>query len=186
MRTASCMLAFFAGIIPATAHTEPEPPIEVKGVRFDDTPEAAKEKFIFLQCHDRARKPGDILAATTLCGAQNNTYAGAKASISMLFDEVGFGEAFIKVAPSDFPQVVAALTEKYGRPTRTRHEAMTTAMNVKVDNVSHHWSLSGARIEAIRYAGRIDESVVSVTSARFDAVREDAKKDAQTNAQRNM
>jgi hypothetical protein len=86
----------------------------------------------------------------------------------------------ITVAEKGFQRVVDALAGKYG-PTKVTVERVQNVKGESFDNRVHRWQQADGVMEAVRYSGRLDRSVIRITdekaAGRIQQRRAAAKKD---------
>lgn len=68
----------------------------------------------------------------------------------------------ISFEEKDFENVVKALQNKYGTPTR-QSETVKTLAGKTYENVTYRWQQAGQSIKAERYAARIDKSSIQIS-----------------------
>lgn len=93
---------------------------------------------------------------------KEKTFAGAPANISLMFYEEKLGMAYTSFASSDFPKVITALREKYGKPSSMKTEPVTNRMGATFENQILEWKKSGTSIRAEKYASSMDKSSVKI------------------------
>jgi hypothetical protein len=94
---------------------------------------------------------------------EKETIAGAPVdSLFYFYDQTSLSGIVVNLAEKDFSPVVAALTEKFGNSSLTT-ETVKSLKGVAYENRSYRWSKPEGSLEAMRYAGRLDKSVIRFT-----------------------
>lgn len=85
-----------------------------------------------------------------------DTIAGAPASLYLYFFNEKLEAISLKTGERRFFEVVAALTEKYGKPTEESSEVIQNRAGASFDNKKVLWKKGQAVIEARQRAGSVD------------------------------
>lgn len=107
--------------------------------------------------------PNKPLVVDNVCKLNSSdieTIAGAPVkSLLFLFHAEKLSSISIHLEEKYFTQVVEALTEKYGQGQYTS-EVIKNRMGTSFKNKNYTWIKLGVLLEATRYAGKLDTSVV--------------------------
>lgn len=109
----------------------------------------------------------------TLRPKEQETIAGARVnSLYYFYDRARLTGIVINLPESAFQAVAQALTAKYGEP-KVSLDTVKTLSGRHFENRKLVWSQGPARLEAQRYAGRLDQSLIRLTDeAAAERVRQ--------------
>ena len=94
---------------------------------------------------------------------ETETIAGAVVdSLFYFYDQNSLTSIVVNLAEKHFQPVVAALTEKYGNAA-LKSATVKNLKGVAYENRTYRWVRPEGSIQAERYAGRIDKSVIRFT-----------------------
>jgi hypothetical protein len=94
---------------------------------------------------------------------EKETIAGASIdSLFYFYDQTGLTGIVVNLEEKHFQPVVAALTEKFGSPS-LKMETVKSLKGVAFENRTYRWSKPEGSLQAERYAGRLDKSVIRFT-----------------------
>jgi len=94
---------------------------------------------------------------------EKETIAGAPIdSLFYFYDQTGLTGIVVNLEEKHFQPVVAALTEKFGNPS-LKTETVKSLKGVAFENRTYRWSKPEGSLQAERYAGRLDKSVIRFT-----------------------
>lgn len=83
-------------------------------------------------------------------------YAGAATkSIQAYFQDDRLYMVLVAAPPAAFPEIVGALTDKYGKPKVDKREEIKTRMGATFEQRTVAWPFGGGYISARRYDGDI-------------------------------
>lgn len=73
-------------------------------------------------------------------------------------------------------EVLAALTEKYGRPSGVTATTVQNRMGAKFESVEARWQIGDMRVDYVSSAGRIDRGLIVVSTPEGAAAEQEARK----------
>lgn len=112
----------------------------------------------------------DFMNACRSEDSRNYTYGGWIAiSIYAYFCSDSLSLVTVTIHENGFSTVVAALTEKYGKPIESKTEVIETRAGVSYQNKIMLWRRADTYITATRYSDTIEESLISYKLSSFDA-----------------
>lgn len=126
---------------------------------------AEARKLRDFRCVPPKSHPADV--SCTLDSRGNETIAGVPVlSLVML----GYGDLLdtiaVTMAAKDFAEVVNALKERYGTPTRDVPSVVTNRMGASYEQRIYEWRMAEGTISAHRYAGKLEHSTVMYSSVK--------------------
>jgi len=109
----------------------------------------------------------------TLRPKEQETIAGVRVdSLYYFYDRARLTGITLSVPEGRFQAVVQALETKYG-PAQARGEQVKNLKGESFENRTLTWRQGGARLEAQRYAGRLDQSLIRLSDeAAAERVRQ--------------
>ncbi|MDP4027533.1 MAG: hypothetical protein Q8P42_00990 [Gallionella sp.] len=143
-----------------------EEPLEIKGISFGASETQFIEKNPTAECKN-SRDEQEAIMGDRICRLyepDGTTYAGVPANISVFFFADKMDSALILLNSKDFNLVKSALILKYGKPTTTKMERLTTAMGGEILNEKNEWQRKDSKAIINRYAGKITRCIVSFSS----------------------
>lgn len=94
---------------------------------------------------------------------ERETIAGAPVeSLFYFYDRTGLTGIVVHLDEKHFQPVVAALSDKFGSPA-LKTEAVKNLKGAGFENRIYRWSRPEGSLQAERYAGRLDKSVIRFT-----------------------
>lgn len=94
---------------------------------------------------------------------EKETIAGAPIdSLFYFYDQTSLTGIVVNLAEKHFQPVVAALTEKFGDPG-VKSEVVKNSQGAAFENRTYRWSRPEGSLQAQRYAGRLDKSMIRFT-----------------------
>ncbi len=168
----------FASVLLLAAGLAQAEPLGFKGVNLGSPlPRVASDP----RCECRAVNTslGDTICS--LRAKEVETIAGANTlSLFYYYDAGALSGIQITVAEPDFQRIADALASKYGA-AKVSVERIKNLKGETFENRLHRWQQADGVLEAVRYSGRIDRSVIRYTddkaAARVQQRRAAAKKD---------
>jgi hypothetical protein len=137
------------------------PPIDVKGVTLGVNEQEVKSKFAFPSCKDEKNR----VFGDRSCTVFKTTYAEAPAIITFVFMNDKLGRILIIITPSDYSQIVRAMTTRFGKPAAIENADVTTRTGANFNNEITKWALPTGEIEAKKYSGSISSGQISFQSS---------------------
>jgi len=96
----------------------------------------------------------------SLRAREKETIAGAQIdSLFFFYDDSGLTGITINLPEVNFQPVIAALSEKFGTPG-LKTEAVKNLKGAAYENRIYRWNRPEGSLQAERYAGRVDKSVI--------------------------
>lgn len=158
------LIGFLAAITVAAGSLGAEPePLEFKGVKLGMT-EQELQKIVEVECSNA--KP----TADRLCIKHLDSIAKVPATISYSLFSDKVLHIYIRTGnpQKNFSYIKDALVAKYGPPTKFFASELTNRMGAKFLDETLLWKRSYGNIEARKYAGSIENSMVTFASPLFE------------------
>ncbi|MGH7782330.1 MAG: hypothetical protein ACREO5_00575 [Candidatus Binatia bacterium] len=150
---------------PASAFDDPE---DFRGLKWDASESEALRLFPELRKLQTARSPSRP-PGTSLYSLLNVKLGDIAVNIGFGFMNGQFAHALISFPDKDFSAVEAAFIERYGPPTTTMEETLTTGMGVKYRNRKHRWVGEKILIYLDQYFGKITTGLANLTTKEYFA-----------------
>lgn len=183
MRLAALLLAALPCLVLAE-------PITLKGLAPGMTKAQieAAHPGITLRCF----KPAANAMTHELCGSHGDnygplaTFAGVKAKsyVAHLRDDV-VHTVTVSISPADFDAAVAAVSERYGKPTRAE-STVSNRMGAKFDQVRVHWVVEDSALAGSKRAGDLETSSFHLTTKAAAMESEKRRQDAAKKGAQDM
>jgi uncharacterized protein YhbP (UPF0306 family) len=144
-------------LVPALAQAER---LGFKGVELGSSLAqiASNPKFV---CHLASTPIADKVCS--LRAQEKETIAGAPIdSLFYFYDQSSLTGIVVNLPETQFQAVVAALSEKFGTPA-LKSETVKNLKGVAHENRTYRWVRPEGSLQAERYAGRLDKSVIRYT-----------------------
>ena len=94
---------------------------------------------------------------------EKETIAGAPIdSLFYFYDQTGLTGIVVNLDEKHFQPVITALTEKFGSPN-LKTETVKSFKGAAFENRTYRWTKLEGSLQAERYAGRLDKSVIRFT-----------------------
>jgi hypothetical protein len=94
---------------------------------------------------------------------EKETIAGASIdSLFYFYDQTGLTGIVVNLEEKHFQPVITALTEKFGGPS-LKTETVKSFKGAAFENRTYRWTKLEGLLQAERYAGRLDKSVIRFT-----------------------
>lgn len=172
MRFAALALVALA----VTAHAEP---ITLKGLAPGMT--KAELEAAYTGFTSSCMKPKSAPSGTEVCGYTTgkrslvdiralDTFGGVRVDrwVAILNDDVA-KSIVVNLASDDFERVVAALTERWGKPESEKNSVVQNRMGATFDQIETTWKSEGSVLVAKKRRGKVDEMGLYLSTEKFIA-----------------
>lgn len=113
------------------------------------------------ECHVVSTPIADKVC--NLRAKEKETIAGAPVdSLFYFYDQSSLTGIVLNLPESHFQTVITALSEKFGAP-QLKTEVVKSLKGAAFENRTYRWTLPDGSLQAERYAGRLDKSLIRFT-----------------------